>query len=405
MKAPSRRRAVQIDGHHTGTYVTARLAGFDHSEAIIISYAAQYVDDATNEGVIQFSDKPYLYARSASAHSMIDYNNLIDVKNHLAWLPFHFLPGNGLLPAGQFPAGDAIGQLTCLADSSVAREMLRMAFHDRDKSRGLHRLGIAMHVYADTFAHQGFIGAISIGNRAKNVTSGDPKIDKKIRKTSKKELLTKWWRKAKAISQLLATSLTLAFREHKSPIQFWVDFFNADPLGHASADTFPDQPYLTWQYLDWAGKTVNRNNPAIFLQAFNMMLKAMQAWRAGDASMDLAKYPGLTSADAAAIEKLLLTVSDPDGEVRHKQWCRALEQGIFSFGPVTPNSLDYKPKGHGSWKEAALGTNKKEDTGLETYHYSPMFLDSHWKLFHDALQIHRIDVVHEILPRYGICAA
>jgi hypothetical protein len=32
-------------------------------------------------------------------------------------------------------------------------------------------------------------------------------------------------------------------------------------------------------------------------------------------------------------------------------------------------------------------------------------MHSDWKRFHDALQVHRLQVLHEILPRYSICAA
>lgn len=42
---------MQIDFHHATTYVLARLAGFEHPEANIIAYSAQYVDDATNSGL------------------------------------------------------------------------------------------------------------------------------------------------------------------------------------------------------------------------------------------------------------------------------------------------------------------------------------------------------------------
>ncbi len=49
---------MDIDAHHAGTYVVARLAGISHREAEIIAHAAQYVDDATNEGVIHFDIKP-----------------------------------------------------------------------------------------------------------------------------------------------------------------------------------------------------------------------------------------------------------------------------------------------------------------------------------------------------------
>ena len=32
-------------------------------------------------------------------------------------------------------------------------------------------------------------------------------------------------------------------------------------------------------------------------------------------------------------------------------------------------------------------------------------ITSNWKRFHDALQAHRFDLIHDILPRYGISAA
>jgi len=47
---------MQIDFHHAVTYVVARMAGFNHNEADTISYSAQYVDDATNDGVIEFTN-------------------------------------------------------------------------------------------------------------------------------------------------------------------------------------------------------------------------------------------------------------------------------------------------------------------------------------------------------------
>ena len=393
---------MQFDGHHAGTYVTARLAGFGHGEAETISYAAQYVDDATNDGAIQFSDSAYLYARIASAHSMIDYNNLVQVKNHLAWIPFHFLPGNGLLPSDVSPDGGEMGKLICRPDSPIARDMLRAAFRDHDKPRRLHRLGIAMHVYADTFAHQGFIGALSEGNRVENVTSGNSETDKKIRDASEKEFWDGVWTKTKAFAQFLSLFSQIAFRERKSLVSFYREFRNKRPLGHAAVDTFPDQPYLVWSYMDWTGTLVKRDNPATFMQAFNMMVKAMQAWQAGDASMDLEAHPGMSAADATVMEKLVRELTDPVAEVRHEQWRAAIAQGAFSFGS---ENLRYIPKGMGSWKEAALGTVKKEDTGFERYGYSPEFLDSNWKRFHDALQAHRSNVVNDILPRYEICAA
>lgn len=62
---------------------------------------------------------------------------------------------------------------------------------------------------------------------------------------------------------------------------------------------------------------------------------------------------------------------------------------------------DYLPRGEDSWKAAAPGTSDE----LPVYAYRGNFLGSHWKDFHDAVQAYRFNVVYNILPKYGICAA
>jgi hypothetical protein len=62
---------MQIDFHHAVTYVTGRLAGFSHDDASIIAHAAQYVDDATNDGPLAF-DTGARYVRVTSAHKTMD---------------------------------------------------------------------------------------------------------------------------------------------------------------------------------------------------------------------------------------------------------------------------------------------------------------------------------------------
>ena len=103
---------MQRDFHHAVTYIAARNAGFEHEQSATIAYAAQYVDDATSSGSISFDNKA-LYTRISSAHRTLDPENLNDVKNHLVWLPFHFLPGNGGKPAGEDPKGTFIEKILC----------------------------------------------------------------------------------------------------------------------------------------------------------------------------------------------------------------------------------------------------------------------------------------------------
>jgi hypothetical protein len=76
----------------------------------------------------------------------------------------------------------------------------------------------------------------------------------------------------------------------------------------------------------------------------------------------------------------------------------------YEFGLCDPG-IDYAPKGVGSSKRAALGTTSDKDGGHEVYPFHPSFMNSDWKLFHDALQVHRLSILNEVLPKYGISAA
>ncbi len=355
---------MQIDFHHTVTYVVARLAGFSHTKAARVAYCAQYVDDATNDGVITF-DNSAMYKRISSAHKMLDYRNSKALKNRQVWLPFHFLPGNGGLRPSRAPQGGFHKRLLCVPDSHIADHMIRFCLKDKDKPYGLHRLGITMHVYADTWAHQGFAGINHKVNEARDIESDDNEAD-----------------------------ISLAGRL----FNFFIS--EAFPLGHGAVLSYPDRPYLKWSYKNGMGKTIDRDNPHDFVEAAEQMCVAMKRWRAGDPD---SQVDGLPGADKGKISTLLKNIKDDDGEKRHEKWLEKIESGHFSFGPA---GLPYIPKGRGSWKHKAVGARDWfDDPSDEPFKYKESFLDSDWKRFHDALQAHRFDLIHEILPQYNICAA
>ena len=360
---------MQIDGHHTMTYIAARLAGLSAKQANIVAYSAQYVDDATNSGVIHFKNGA-MYNRISSAHKMLDYRNSDELANHQVWVPFHFLPGNGEKPAGENPDGSFIHKLICKPNSEVAKDMIKACLADRDKPYGLYRLGITMHVYADTWAHQGFAGVNHEVNEVKNLTSNDPSLDRSF------------------ASKIVNFFLSEAF-----------------PLGHGAALSHPDRPYLVWSYevkTPNGVEVVNRNNPEDFLEAVDYMCRVMRCYKNGVSGQDLENTAGLPAHDKKKVKELINRITDDDGEDRHKKWLDAIARGDFSFGPA---SLEYKPKGVGSWKYKAIGQKKAADSRNDTFPYKKGFLRSDWKLFHDALQAHRFDILHDVLPRYGICAA
>src|SRR5882724_2938966 len=114
---------MQIDFHHAATYVIARVAGMDHPSASTVAHASQYVDDATNSGLVEF-DSGAMYNRISSAHKMLDYRNFEALADHHVWIPFHFLPGNGGLPPQENPGGSFIEKIICTPNSFVAKEMV-----------------------------------------------------------------------------------------------------------------------------------------------------------------------------------------------------------------------------------------------------------------------------------------
>lgn len=358
---------MQIDFHHGVTYVVARVAGFSHQEAEIIAYSAQYVDDAVNEGPVNF-DNGALFNRNSSAHKMLDYRNMEQLGNSQCWVSFHFLPGNGGKPAGENPEGTFVKKLECTPNSFVARDMLEDCFEHKHKPYALQRLGISMHVYADTWAHQGFVGINHDFNDVYdiNVVNDVPH--------------TKWQEK---VSDFFG--------------DLWDDVQSslvgdALPLGHGSVLSFPDLPYLHWNFTRRRGaEVVERKNYDLFIEAAEHMCKFMQRW--------LDKPEDGLGDDKQKLYELFLQIQDEDSEKRHNTWLSEIAQGTFSFGA---QQLDYVGEGEGSWKYTALG---EQDEESKKYHFTDEFLDSNWKRFHDALLSHRFAVIHEILPRYGICAA
>lgn len=352
---------MQIDFHHTTVYVLARLAGFSKSRADIIAYASQYVDDATSSGTVYFGNKA-LYHRISSAHKMLDPRNLMALANHQVWLPFHFLPGNGNKGMGKNPQGSFINKIICMPNSYIARRMINDAIIQQNSPYSLHRLGVVLHVYADTWAHQGFAGVLHTVNDVEHAREiGD--------------------------SGVFPAGLVGILQDVLDD--------TIPPLGHGRAFIFPDMPFLSWQYKNGHGEKIVRNNTDIFCEAAEYIFRAMKRYMAGDPAL---KTDGINPADRKQIRRLFTEIKDPDGKRRHQEWQRAIKKGAFSFGPET---VFYTARRRQSWKTKALGTS--HDIPVYTYHKN--FLTSNWKLFHDAVQAHRFSIVHDILPKFGICAA
>ena len=160
------------DMHYAGTYALAKLAGLSDDTALKIGGSAQFVDDSGDDESIYDDKTGELFASEISTRyaDIAKYAKqrsfLLNYIDQLAiWVPFHFLPGG---------KGNTLTQkLVCQPDSEIARAMIAshlkkaVALQEGGRKWGPHLIGVAAHVYADTFAHYGFSGVSSRRNLVK----------------------------------------------------------------------------------------------------------------------------------------------------------------------------------------------------------------------------------------------
>ncbi|MDR1904907.1 MAG: hypothetical protein LBQ88_21825 [Treponema sp.] len=231
------------DFHLYGTYLAARLAGFDKNAAGKIACAAQAVDDFT-------------YGEYGSCQT--DKNMAATIRQEAKdilqtlWTTFHFLPAD--------IDNDALNTTPKLkyrtAPRGILYDNLSRWLHETFQSavspeNNLARAGVTMHVLADTYAHEGFSGVIDNENTVKNVKTdlgGGKVID-----------------------------LGVIFGSFHLPT--WIGkIIDAANIGHGTAGHFPDISWITYQYERDAGHgIVVRNNPEIFSEAFVKMAEILNA--------------------------------------------------------------------------------------------------------------------------------
>lgn len=367
---------MNIDFHYGVIYVVARWAGMEPSQAQLVAHACQYIDDSTVDGVIRFRDGQS-FDRFATAHKMLDYRNLVDADDRQVWAAFHFLP------AGEGATFD--DKCVCRPDSLVARQMVRRALQRADASNALHRLGVALHVYVDTWAHQGFSGIISDRNVIHHLDV--------IHELDGAEFPVGTWREklAAAFGKGVDTSVSEL-----------VDLLSK--VGHGAALHFPDQPWAKWSYVNALGEHIKRDNLPGFVEAADNASRVIRAFLRGQD--DFQSQAGLTAGQKAALTGFLHGNRSDHPAERLDRLGEALAQGRF-IGLDEPLPT-YVGKGAGSWKEAALGIRSSEqhleqaEETATTFVWSQAFEASDYRKYHDAVQEHRYVVTREILPSHGV---
>ena len=140
--------------HYFATGLIALRAGFRERDAEIIARASQFVDE-NNVGLrVRDQNHPERMYQNAISQTVDILRPQIELMR--IYPLFHFLPGD----PGAEPAKRSDGKMHILnttPDSDVANELLDLACKAQPDIR-LYRIGVASHAFADTWAHQNFVG-------------------------------------------------------------------------------------------------------------------------------------------------------------------------------------------------------------------------------------------------------
>jgi hypothetical protein len=357
---------MKSDMHYYGTWAMARAAGLTAEAATIIATSAQFVDDNAQRDRVLFRDGGRMDV-AATAHHPFDLENIDDEDQRRIWVPFHFLPGD---------EGEGFTErLVCRKDSAIAKEMLA---HHLELTRlpcYLHLLGVAAHVYADTFSHYGFSGVSSRRNKVVNDSFEFHELLPDI-----EEYILE---KARSFQQRFGREGGLL-----ANIKSWFVEALSGALGHGAAVTYPDRPYLIWRVtFEGDQHPCHRDNPRTFLEASEALHRFFG--QVAERAPEHRAAPGVPfEAIRETVRAILHTQAPKQGRI--DRWQQAARTGtLFAAGPE-----EIPPYDPTTWNLMFRALAEGED--------STQALSSPVYRFYQAASLHRTYVLRELLPGHGL---
>jgi hypothetical protein len=362
---------MQLDMHYYGTYALARAAGLTSKACQIIATAAQFVDDNAASYHIEFQDGGRIDSQATAHHPSSVARNLDPADQRRVWVPFHFLPGND----GQsFPE-----RLLCRKDSPIAKAMVKNHQKYAKQDVGVYLIGIAAHIYADTFAHWGFSG---VGSRRNKIDNDSFKFDDGLDPD---------------IADYIQGKAADFFRRYGkgggliANVKSWLAETFSGALGHGAVATYPDRPYLKWSFeYEYPKKLrVERDNPKHFLDGCRALHQMFSQF--GRNNPALSEGDGVKFMDIKS-QVVSIIAFQGSKEKRIKQWRDAAKGGKLGVKPF--QIPVYRPD---NWMREAANMNSRED--------SRSALKSNLYRFYQAASLHRQFVLRELLPDNDLIVA
>jgi hypothetical protein len=361
---------MQKDMHYYGTYCMARAAGFKRDAAKIVATSAQFVDDNATRDSIEMRDGARLDVE-ASAHHTYDLDNTVKIDQRFVWVPFHFLPGG---------EGESFTEkLICCEDSENSKKMIDHALSKSDSAFALEQMGVAAHVYADTFSHYGFSGVSSRRNKVDNDSfvfeDLDPTIETYI--------------KDKAVKYIEEYGEQGGLMDN---IKSWIAETASGALGHGAVMTYPDRPYLVWSF-DYEYpevRKVRRDNPASFLRGCKALHNMFRRFL--EKRSDFAADEGVVFSDIeATVIDILSTQAAMQGRI--EAWQKAAECGDLFEGDGESIPEYNEKEWHGQRGNIGQIEDSSEVTNLPVYRFYQAVAEHRWHVLRDLLPANSIVVV------------
>ena len=330
---------MQADFHYYATFCAAYLAGYSKEESLLLCYSDQFVDCCTKTFLKSIS-APVHAATSQTQAELLDMRSDIINRQDITriWSSFHFLPKdlNASLPKTTKTYRSKY-RLICGPNGDLVKDTVELA-----KDKSIQHAGIAMHVLADTWAHQRFAGTPSLAINNTDDSFFEVMFDGTSRKISFKH--------------------SPGAEDDLENARFNSTVFNASEysilnLGHGHAGHLPDYSYITYKYLPaWDNyRECLKNNPSDYLMAFRQMVYAMKYLRGETEVFETETYAETEVKPYEEKIMSILTKRQPDASSDWKAFAKELSG--YDIPDFNVNSFieEYKTAGKDNQDKTFLG--------------------------------------------------
>ena len=310
-----------------------------------------------------------------TAHRIAEIVENRDVDDQpFVWVPFHFFPGN--------EGKEFTERLICRKDSPLINELIDHYLELHERPFALALIGLAAHVYADTFSHFGFSG---VSSRRNKVDAGSI-----TPKNATAPSATYLERKLDSFFRRFGFQGGLWFNVRRAIMSDGAEIASG-ALGHGAVAVLPDLPYLKWSFeYEQSSETSERDNAAAFLEACEKLHNMFQRF----VSLSTGYDDGTSGVDFNTVEECVRDImSFQNGKAeRSEKWRTAFAKGQLGIqaGEEIPH---YDPEHWDKQRDHFSALNKPEEAASsEVYH------------FYQAASLHRHYVLRELLPKHGLVA-